>query len=146
MENELKKSILLNAEPDAVWDMLTNPDKIEQYMFGSRINTDWQPGSKVDFYMPKAGQEIIVVTGEVIRSDQPRLLEHTLFPVGSTMEDIPENYLTVTYELLPVDGGTELTVSQRDFSSVAQGEKRYQDSQNGWKLVLPKMKEIVEQE
>jgi len=113
-------------------------------MFGSRTNSNWQPGSRVDYFMSKEGQEIIVVKGEVIKSDPPHLLEHTLFPAGSSLEDIPRNYLTVTYELQPTNQGTELIITQKDFSRVSQGDKRYEDSLNGWKLVLPKMKEIAE--
>src|SRR5689334_9363730 len=35
------------AAPQRVWKALTDPDEIETYMFGSRVETDWQPGSPI---------------------------------------------------------------------------------------------------
>ena len=37
----------VNAKPDEVWSALTDPDAIEQYMFGSRVETDWKEGSPI---------------------------------------------------------------------------------------------------
>jgi len=56
------------------------------------------------------------------------------------LADIPENYQTVSYELLFADGKTTLTLTQEN--SVSQ--KSVDDSGNNWKMVLGKMKEIVE--
>ncbi len=32
----------IDASREQVWRALTDPDHIEQYMFGSRVETDWQ--------------------------------------------------------------------------------------------------------
>jgi hypothetical protein len=37
----------VNAKPDEVWSALTDPDAIEQYMFGSRVETDRKEGSPI---------------------------------------------------------------------------------------------------
>ena len=37
----------IDASPDKVWDALTDPDQIKQYMFGSQVETDWRPGSPI---------------------------------------------------------------------------------------------------
>jgi len=40
-----------DAEIDApcsrVWRALTDPDEIQKYMFGSRVETNWKPGSPI---------------------------------------------------------------------------------------------------
>ena len=37
----------IDASPEEVWTALTDPEQIEKYMFGSRVVTDWQPGSPI---------------------------------------------------------------------------------------------------
>lgn len=61
--------------------------------------------------------------------------------------DVPENYLTVVYDLKPSGTSTILTVTQGDYSKVAQGEKRYQESLSagGWKSILEQIKVLVEE-
>ena len=39
--------IQIDASPARVWSALTTPAEIEQYMFGSRVETDWEPGSRI---------------------------------------------------------------------------------------------------
>ena len=51
MENTIELTTTIKASAEKVWDAITNPDKIEQYMFGSRTDTDWKPGSKSNFYI-----------------------------------------------------------------------------------------------
>lgn len=36
-----------DASPDQVWTALTDPKQIEKYMFGSKLETDWKPGSRI---------------------------------------------------------------------------------------------------
>lgn len=36
----------LASSPSEVWDALTNPDLTQRYWFGTRIESDWKPGSK----------------------------------------------------------------------------------------------------
>ena len=34
----------IDVEPEDVWEALTDPAKIREYMFGSDVSTDWTPG------------------------------------------------------------------------------------------------------
>jgi hypothetical protein len=63
------------------------------------------------------------------------------------MEDIAENYLTVTYDLKPVNGQTQLTVTQGDYTKVADGQNRYNDTiaGGGWQSILDQIKKLVEE-
>lgn len=66
---------------------------------------------------------------------------------NSTIDDVPENYRTVTYELVEERGQTHFTVKQGDYSTVAEGERRYQEAYNngeGWRPNLIQIKELVE--
>lgn len=145
MEKQFTLTTKIKANREKVWEALTNPDKIEQYMFGSRTDSNWHPGNDVNFYISKEGKNITVVKGKVIKADKPVYLEHTLFPAITEMKDIPENYLYIIYEIKKdKDGETLLTITQGDFSKVEQGKERYDETVKGWETVLPKLKEIAE--
>ena len=144
MENTIELTTTINAPAAQVWDALTNPDKIEQYMFGSRCESDWKPGSKSNFFITQDDKQINVVKGEVIRNIPGKLLEHTLFPAGAGLNDSPENYIVITYELQEHGDETDLTITQKGYKYVENGLERYIDSQKGWKAALPKLKDVVE--
>jgi len=145
MENSIVLEATIDASAEKVWETLTNPDKIEHYMFGSRCDSNWTPGSKANYYIKQNGKDITVVKGEVIRAIPNKLLEHTIFPSNSGIEDTLENYIVIIYELDEEDGKTELTITQKGFKYVENGQKRYIDTQKGWKAVLPKLQEVAEE-
>lgn len=144
MENKIELKTTIHATPEKVWETLTNPDKIERYMFGARCDSNWKPGSKSNFYVKQDDKEITVVKGEVIRSEENKLLEYTLFPADSDIEDIPENYIVAIFELEEDGDNTHLYVTQKGYSYVENGKKRYIDTMKGWKVALPMLKEVAE--
>lgn len=40
-----ERSIVIDADSESIWDVLTNPRKIKLYLFGSEVVTDWRIGS-----------------------------------------------------------------------------------------------------
>lgn len=40
-------SISLDAKPSKVWEALTNPKFIKQYMFGTEVTSDWKEGNPI---------------------------------------------------------------------------------------------------
>jgi len=144
MENRIELKTTIKASADKVWDAITNPDKIEQYLFGSRVDTDWKPGSKSNFFIEQDEKQITIVKGEVIRNIPGKLLVHTLFPNDNKLNDTPENYIVITYELEDHGEETDLTITQKGYKYVEDGLQRYIDTQKGWKVALPKLKEVAE--
>ncbi len=145
MENRIELQATISTSPENIWDALTNPDKIQQYMFGARCESDWKPGSKANFFVKQDKKEVVVVKGEVIRSEPYKYLEHTLFPTNSRISDTLENYIVIIYELDPIsETETELTITQKGFKYVENGMERYIETQKGWKVALPKLKEVAE--
>jgi uncharacterized protein YndB with AHSA1/START domain len=143
----VKNIITMNAPVLKVWDALTNPEQTKKYMFGCETVSDWEVGSPLLWKGVFNGVELIAVKGEIVKIEPGKFLAYTTFDPNSTMEDIPENYLTVTYELASEDRRTILTVTQGDFSKVADGQKRYHDAYNngsGWEPVLVEIKKLVE--
>ena len=58
----------------------------------------------------------------------------------SGIEDKPENYAPITYELRERDNGTDLTVTQENIPD----EKMKEHSEENWKKVMTDMKRLVE--
>jgi len=143
----VKNVITINASASKVWDALTNPEQTKKYMFGCETVSDWKAGSPLLWKGVFNGVELIAVKGRIVKIEPGKFLAYTTFDPNSTMEDIPENYLTVTYDLVSENGKTKLTVTQGDFSKVAEGQKRYHDAYNngsGWNPVLVEIKKLVE--
>ncbi len=143
----IKNSITINSTADKVWDALTNPEQTKKYMFGCETVSDWKEGSSLLWKGSYEGKEMVFVKGTVLKLEKDKLLEYTVFDPNSTMEDIPENYLTVSYELLDSNGSITLNVTQGDYNAVGDGERRYKESNNngeGWNPILVKIKDQIE--
>jgi uncharacterized protein YndB with AHSA1/START domain len=143
----IENSITINAPVATVWDALVNPEQTKQYMFGCETVSDWKPGSELLWKGSYEGNEMVFVKGEILQIQPEKFLEYTTIDPNSNIDDTSENYLRVTYELVPEGDQTILNVTQGDYSTVADGERRYQDSYNngeGWNPILVEIKKLVE--
>lgn len=143
----VENSIRISAPAAKVWDALTNPEQTRKYMFGCETVSDWQTGSPLLWRGNFGGQELVAVKGHIVRIEPGKFLAYTVIDPNSGMEDIPENYLTVTYDLSEENGQTLLHVTQGDYSSVADGDNRYRHAYNGgegWNPMLVQIKALVE--
>jgi uncharacterized protein YndB with AHSA1/START domain len=139
--------VSINAPASKVWDALTNPEQTKKYMFGCETVSEWKPGSTLLWKMMHEGKELIAVKGNIVEIKPQRFLSYTVIDPNSGMADIPENYLTVTYDISSEHGKTILTVTQGDYSKVADGERRYKEAYNnghGWDPILVQIKKLVE--
>ena len=130
----------IDAQPEDVWDALTNPARIREYMFGSEVSTDWKPGSPITWrgeFEGKAFED----KGEIISFEPGRRLEVTHFSPLTGQDDRPENYHRVRYELQPANGGTVVRLTQDNSSSAEEAEH----SGATWQMMLDGLKKVVEQ-
>lgn len=141
-------TITINVSADKVWDALTNPEQTKKYMFGCETISDWKKGSTLIWKMLYEGKDFIPVKGHIVEIEPNKLLVYTVIdPHNPNIPDIPENYLKVTYLLEEKNNQTLLTVTQGDYNTVADGEKRYKESYNngeGWNPILVQIKSILE--
>jgi uncharacterized protein YndB with AHSA1/START domain len=146
-EKTLRQSISIVAPKEKVWDALVNPDMTKQYMYGCVPVSDWQPGSELLWQGEEEGNIITFVKGHIVEIRPNEYLAYTVIdPNNAAIPDLPENYLTVTYTVTQDEEITELTVTQGDYSKVANGEQRYIDTQaqGGWTSILDAIKDLVE--
>lgn len=145
----IENEIVIDAALEKVWDALVNPQKTKQYMFGCETVSDWKIGSSLIWKGVYEGKEMVFVKGNVIEIAPRVHLKYTTIDPNSTIDDVSENYLWVTYDLQETKGMTRLTVRQGDYSTVAEGERRYRESYNGgegWNPILTQIKALVEGE
>ena len=127
------------ADAQRVWEAMTDPDQVAQYMMGSRVETDWQVGSPITWSGEMDGKPY-QDKGEVLRADPGWLLEVTHYSPLMGQEDRPENYHTVHYELAQSDTGTVVTLTQDGCTDEEQAEQFSQS----WQGMLDGMKRVVE--
>ena len=142
-------SIVIHAPAAKVWDTLVNPEQTVKYMFGCVPVTDWKVGSPLLWKGKFDGIEMVAVKGAITEIRPEQYLAYTVIdPNDPKIPDIPENYLTVTYTLSTANGDTTLSVTQGDYSKVAEGEKRYQHTvaDGGWDPILEQIKQLAEAE
>lgn len=119
----VKNTIAINAPAAKVWDALTNPEQTKKYMFGCETVSDWKQGSPLLWKGEYEGNAMVFVKGTIASIKPGRYLAYTTIDPNSTIDDVSENYLTVTYSLEEEEGVTELTVTQGDYASVAEGRQ-----------------------
>ena len=133
-------SVVINAPRAKVWDALTNPAKVKQYMHGTDMSADWNVGSPIIWQGEWKGQSYID-KGTVLAFEPERLLTTTHWsPMGGS-EDKPENYHTVTYELAEKGGKTMLTLTQDNNATQAEADTM---AENNWGPVLQGLKASAE--
>lgn len=133
------QSIEINASRAKVWDALTNPEIIKQYLFGTNAVSNWKVGSTLSYHGEWEGKKYLD-HGTILQSEPEKILQSTYFSSMSGLEDCPENYSVVTYTLTDVDAGTKLTITQ----SNCKTEESKAHSEKNWAVVLKTMKEILE--
>ena len=134
-----KATITINAPSSKVWDALTKPDLIKQYLFGTKVTTDWRVGSPITYkgtWEGKAYED----KGKILQIDPGKILVSTYWSSMSSLPDVPENYNTVRYELSAEGAGTRLTITQDNNATLDDAKH----SEQNWNIVLEGIKKLVE--
>jgi uncharacterized protein YndB with AHSA1/START domain len=134
-----KATITINAPASRVWDALTKPDLIKQYLFGTEVTTDWRVGSPITYQGTWEGKAY-KDKGKVLQVEPGKLLVSTFWSSLSGLPDVPESYNTVRYEVSTEGGATRLTITQDN--NATQEEANH--SEQNWKIVLYGMKKMLE--
>ncbi len=141
----IAKEVQFNVSKEKVWELLTNPALTKEYMYGCEVISEWQVGKPIFWKgQTEDGKEIIYVKGKILEYIEGQKVTFTMFDPNLKLDDIPENYLNLTYELKGDNNTTTFRLTQGNFASVANGKKRYDESLKGWEMVIPIMKQIVE--
>ncbi len=134
-----KASTTVHAPAAKVWDALTNPELIKQYLLGTQVICNWQVGSPIIYqgeWQGKPYQD----KGEILQIEPGKLLVSTFWSSLSGLLDAPENYKTIRYEMAPVGDDIKLTLTQDNNVT----REAAQHSDEFWNNVLDRLKTLVE--
>jgi uncharacterized protein YndB with AHSA1/START domain len=106
-------SITINAPRESVWTVLTLPAHVRQWQYNSDLTTDWNVGAPIRLSSEWQGR-VFEQWGTVLEFDVPARLRYSLFAPRPGLDDVPENYFTMTYDLSEVAGGTKVTFIHED--------------------------------
>jgi len=137
---QVSESVLINADPAKVWNLLTNPEIIKEYLFGTETLTDWKVGSTIVFQGEYNGHKYRD-HGVILENDFQKRIAYSYWSGFSGLEDKPENYSMVIYDVEPIDAThTKFTWTQKGYPD----ETRQAHSQSGMKEFLKQIKGIAE--
>jgi uncharacterized protein YndB with AHSA1/START domain len=134
-------NIEINAKIATIWRALTDPELIQQYFFGTNTITDWKVGSPIRFKGNYQGKDY-EDKGTILENETNKRLSYTYWSSMSGIEDLPENYMIVSFDISGQDGEAILSLTQQNIPD----EKTKAHSEENWKKVLASLKNLVEKE
>lgn len=130
-------SVIIQAPSSKVWEALTEPSLIKQYMFGSDVTSEWKEGGDIVWKGEWEGKPF-EDKGVITKIIPEQVLQYTHNHAASTQENI------VTNEITPVEGQpdqTRLTITQTGSAD----ETSREHSEKNWNMVLDSIKKMLEQ-
>lgn len=135
-----KADITITATIERVWEVLTKPELIKEYFFGTEVITDWQVGTPIIWRGEWQGKTY-EDKGVILAATPCTHLEMTYWSSMSGLADEPENFKVVRYDLAPISEN-EMKVIVTQSNNKSEDEMKH--SQENWKTVLEGMKKVVE--
>ena len=135
-----KAEITINASTEKVWSALTDSGKINKYMFGTTVISDWKAGSKIIWkgeWEGKAYED----KGKILCLEPNKSLQYSHFSPLSGLHDNLENYHIVTIDLAEKNKQTTVTLTQTNNID----EKTKDHSEKNWEKMLASLKKLLEE-
>ena len=144
MQATSKVSKTIDAPVNDVWNALTDPAKLRQFMFGAEVKSDWKVGGAITFKGEMNGKKY-VDKGEIRDFEPGRKLSYTHWSSLSGTDDKPENYHVVTYELMPHGDQTTMTITQSNLSGkVTEADRKHREHYDKtWSMMLDGLARLV---
>ncbi len=137
-----QKSVLISASPSTVWQALTTPSLMQQWMSESpiEINTTWQVGSPFSIKGPWYKTELENY-GSVLQFEPEQVLSYSHLSSLSRLPLTGENSCVFTFKLIPQGEQTLLHFTASNFAT----EAIYKHIAFYWNVVLELLRKFIEQ-
>lgn len=129
--NTLRKSILLAASRETVWDYLTQPDKLAIWFHPPKVPL--AEGQPLEMFGADSGD--LLMWGKVITARAPEYLEYTF-----TIKPMGKAVSVVKWHLEALDGGTRLSLEHDGLPEGAEGFGLLMALDKGWDEHLARMR------
>ena len=125
----------MRATPERVWEALTDGELTRRYYYGTRIESEFLPGSRYAYIQPDGSA---MLDGEILEIDPPRRMAMTFRPLWRGEEGARE-VSRVTFALYLEGDQTRLTMDhdRLDPDSAVGG---------GWGKILAGLQRLLEAE
>jgi uncharacterized protein YndB with AHSA1/START domain len=145
--------IYIKADPQAIWDAITQPQWTDRYGYRGEAQYDLRPGGAfrhlTNDAMRAMGAGDVAIDGEVIECDPPRKLVQT-WRMLMDPQTTAEGFTRLTYEIGGAeDGVTKLTVIHElegapTLALLTSGAMEEKGGGGGWSWVLSGLKTLLE--
>jgi uncharacterized protein YndB with AHSA1/START domain len=140
MSRSIEREIRIAAAPEVVYRVISSPEHLREW-WPDEAELDAVPGATgtVSFRRDE-GTKIVPLT--VVEAEPPRRFAFRWDYDGESAT--PENSLLVTFDLVPVDGGTLLRFAETGYDEAAKSDEQLADHTTGWDYFLPRLPPYAE--
>lgn len=144
MTQPIEKTIIIKAPPYSVWETLTNPNLIKQWMgepeMEIEVITDWKVGTPL---IIKGFHHVNFENkGTILQFEPNRVLKYDYLSSISRLPDNPENHTIIEFILTPFGDQTSLTLTLSNFPT----ESIFKHVNFYWTTTIEIMKKLVERQ
>lgn len=137
-ENTVEKERMIEAEVTQVWDVLTSPEHIEQWL-GTQTESEWKKGSPITFSFSWDGKDL-VDKGKIVAFKKNKTFSYTYWSSLSGLPDTEDNYSKITFDLQSDGNATKLMLTHTHFAT----KTMYEHSNENWESSLDAIKQVAE--
>jgi uncharacterized protein YndB with AHSA1/START domain/DNA-binding transcriptional ArsR family regulator len=127
--------VYIRTTPERLWQAITDPDQTEKYFYRSRVKTTWQPGDRIEYWLP---DDVLAIEGTLIEVVPNRRFVQTWHAVwDDAMRAEPPHQ--VTWEITPMGDSCKLTVTHDHI-----GVEALRQVSGGLPLIVSGLKTLLE--
>lgn len=139
---QIEKTIFIKALPSIVWNTLTNPELMKQWMgepeMELEIITDWKVGNAI---IIKGFHHIQFENkGTVLQFEPNKFLQYNYLSSLSQLPDEPGNYSIIEFRLEPAEDHTALALTISNFPT----ETIFKHVDFYWRGTIEILKKLIE--
>ncbi|MBT31420.1 MAG: ATPase [Thalassobius sp.] len=131
---------IINVPIEEIWDALINPEKIKQYMYGTKSTSNWKEGSKIEWEGELDGKTF-EEKGVILLMIPETMLQYNRYRLSSKLNDTADNFKTITIELTKELNGVLVNVKEDNNQDLE--DKNY--TEQVWNKILNNLKTLLEE-
>ncbi|EMJ88161.1 SRPBCC family protein [Leptospira meyeri] len=129
----------IHSSLEKVWEILTSPKYIKEYLYGTEAISEWKEGSSLVFKGVWEGTPY-EEKGTILKFQSPYTFKYSYFTAFFGLPDQPENYSIIENQLEEKNGIVTIRLMQTGFTA----EDKLKHSEESWNQCLEIIKEIAE--
>lgn len=134
-EQRIHQIVYIKTSLERVWDALTNPDVTQKYWGNTRIQSDWQVGSKILYLRNSEATD----EQTILEIEKPSKLVHTFHPLFGEFKDEPPSKVSIELK-----AGGEVVRLDVIHDGFPPNSKVYAACSEGWPMILSGLKTLLE--